>query len=678
MREQPLPPPLTAGRVRALAAAPHLDAAALQWLIWLPFMNAHEVGRCLECPPWATYRLLRALRAAELIEAVSLAEPDQKREQRYCVTDEGLYVYALRFDPPLDVARLARDHPVREAQLLARLARPGALIRLADLASRVVADGRAQKPSAFQLVRWSQPWQHYYTGRTGRRKRLCADALFEVASAEGHSQQFCLLLDLGEHRQPSFRRERALLRSLLEARDAQFWQGGDIPFPLLVTEPHRLASWGRQLVAVCESRGVSVPRGALTTFDRLEQGCFAPIWWTLREVAAFSAGGGGESEQLVPADIPPHALAQFCDRMPAPPAPPPQTTAEVPAQAAAPRPGRNLRQYPEERLLKRYARGGFSAAARRLRPADLLAPRATSHAELTRLTALLNLRLSDVEKALLTWLAQHTLLSLSDLRGMVAGGQLTLTPLHRGAAHLLGLNLLSVRYWDEGANIYEQQRYHPSELALRVTALREGLPPTHYLTRDPASRDRPTDDECPSPWVQRGLKGLWGQIRHTAGVYACMVQVIRATRERGTTEILAWKSAREAVRPFVHPESGVGIQLRPDGEVLYREPAGCGPLRTILLEYDRGTMERKDYQMKFETYQAYWQAQGYPPLLVLFVARLEQRIGVISESLQKVGGHLPVQILSEADLLSVGLVMRDGRIDLRRPARPSDEMKYVK
>jgi DNA-binding MarR family transcriptional regulator len=640
---------LTLGRVRELACRPHpdLEAHALQWLLWLPFLNAEELARCLGCKGGTIYRHLRDLLAAGLVEAVSFPELERRRQQRYYVTDAGLYVYALHFTPALDVAALARQYPVTEHALLRRLTRPAPLLLLADVASRLVGDGRG---SGFQMVRWKQPWLHSYTDRTARRRRLSADAAFGITSTQGDSQQFCVLLDMGEHRQPGYRKERALLRSLLAARDARFWQGGTLPFPLLVTEPHRLASWGRQLAAVCEQRSIAIPPGALTTFDRLRQGGFAPIWWTFREVASFGLESSADCEYLVPEYTPPHRLERFCAAARA---------GETPADPV-PGPRCALHLQSDARPLKRYVRGGFAEAALHLRPADLLPDTTPPPTALVRLTALLNLRLSDVEKDILTWLARHTLLALPDLRGLVADGEFSLDCLRRHTARLLGLNLLGVKFWDEGPSGSARVRYYPREMALRFCALRGGLPATHYLTRDPRYTGHPTA-EHPSPWVQRGLQGLLAQLGHTAGVYSCMVAVICATRTCGVTEILAWRSARESVRSFLHTTSGTSMQLRPDGEVLYREPPGSGPLRTILLEYDRGTMSGRDYRKKFTTYQAYWLATGTPPPLVLFVTQRPQSVRLILSSAQQIEGLLPLQILLESDLLAAGLVMNRGR-----------------
>jgi hypothetical protein len=123
----------------------------------------------------------------------------------------------------------------------------------------------------------------------------------------------------------------------------------------------------------------------------------------------------------------------------------------------------------------------------------------------------------------------------------------------------------------------------------------------------------------------------------------------------GTYRVLAWKSEREAVRPFYDPHQDKWLLACPDAELLYvRE--GEGRLDSVLIEYDRGTTSSREYEAKFEAYADYqcFTRTTLPPVLMVILHpatahTVRQAIHVVD------AGAVPVVLVLESDLLQHGL-----------------------
>lgn len=142
---------------------------------------------------------------------------------------------------------------------------------------------------------------------------------------------------------------------------------------------------------------------------------------------------------------------------------------------------------------------------------------------------------------------------------------------------------------------------------------------------------------------------------HTQGVYWCVRQITAAGRQTGTYEILAWRSAREAIRwPWNCPGSH-SLLIRPDAELLYtvRESSA---LYRLLLEYDRGTTSAREYTQKFAAYADYQDETRtiLPPIVV--VAQSEQTCVTIERVLREIQARmLPVVLLLADEVRRTGL-----------------------
>ncbi|HVT97553.1 MAG TPA: replication-relaxation family protein [Acidobacteriaceae bacterium] len=135
------------------------------------------------------------------------------------------------------------------------------------------------------------------------------------------------------------------------------------------------------------------------------------------------------------------------------------------------------------------------------------------------------------------------------------------------------------------------ERWQVSESGLRLLARLVGCQ-VHRFIRFPV--------EAGHPLVQRGVRGLMHQIRHTAGVYAFFAQVSEALAHQPDTRLLWWETGVLSERHFAFRERI--YRFRPDAFASVQ--IGQRPMR-FWLEWDRGTMTAKNYQVKFTTYAMY-------------------------------------------------------------------------
>lgn len=103
----------------------------------------------------------------------------------------------------------------------------------------------------------------------------------------------------------------------------------------------------------------------------------------------------------------------------------------------------------------------------------------------------------------------------------------------------------------------------------------------------------------------RRLDNLRRNFAHTIGVNACFAQLTRDARRAGDV-VPTWWSEAEATQRFRHFDRTYWI--RPDGAGLYYLGDRSVP---FLLEYDRGTMRRRDYLRKLTGIAAYFEGAHY-------------------------------------------------------------------
>lgn len=134
------------------------------------------------------------------------------------------------------------------------------------------------------------------------------------------------------------------------------------------------------------------------------------------------------------------------------------------------------------------------------------------------------------------------------------------------------------------------QRYFLTHAGLELLAVAEGVPPLRYaehagLAVETSAKGRGGNR----------LRNLRRNFAHTAGTNDVFVRLAREAARVGHPAP-SWWSESQASRQFEYRDRKYWI--RPDGAGCYHfDPSGTDR-RYFLLEYDRGTMRRRDYRRK--------------------------------------------------------------------------------
>jgi len=200
--------------------------------------------------------------------------------------------------------------------------------------------------------------------------------------------------------------------------------------------------------------------------------------------------------------------------------------------------------------------------------------------------SLLGLRLTPSQRSILHLLLAHPLLSDEEL------------------AALLGLQQRSVRcvlYELHRLGCLESlpteigKRWHLCERGLRLVAAANHIPiRTSAIISDEAA-PRET-----SAMAQHGEAWLVQHIEHTAGVYGFFARIGQAARREAGQALCWWETGAVCERRYRVGEQW--YNLRPDALAQYR--IGRQRIR-FWLEWDRGTMNGRDLQLKFASYAHY-------------------------------------------------------------------------
>jgi hypothetical protein len=619
----------------------------LYWLIWLPLLSGEELFRLLSIVEDSRLFVktktdlaeqLKTMTKLGLIDAVLLREPSIEKHLRYYVTDMGLYLYlsVVHASPPLSMARLAISYPVERSDLMARLARPQPHIALAELSTRLIAEGNSP---GYHLVSYQQPWSHLYTFGS-KRKALKSDAALLIQQEQ--EEKYAFLVHVDTDQQAEKQTERFLL-SLLNLRQTFLLYRQSWPSLLILSTPDRLPTWPHLLLESSLKRTTRPLSGGITTLEAMIHGVYTPIWYDLVALAR------AVDPKLVP-QVPFVHLLQD-----------PASTALAEQfshqrhffelllkEAAAPPPRAKHR-------LTRYVGNSLqneAANTTREQLEDLFsAKKKTGYS--THGTGLLTLALTDQEKEILTWAAHHPLLDIPTFQALlypVADAQ-AIKPLQQNITHLSSLGLIETRSWTAGKSPLEQQRYLLTSVALKFMATRQGVPFSFYLMY-PKYYKESDDEQTRRQW---GTRGLNRQMAHTNGLYTFMRQLYRGTQKREEV-LFTWKSAHEAARGYRDLISQKTEHASPDAELIF-SPFPDNQATVILLEYDRGTTGVHEYRRKFGAYLDYQQATGSTLPLIVVVTPSPKAAQVMRRVLSELGGTLQVVILLERDLLAQGLTL---------------------
>lgn len=624
---------------------PHL----LRWLIWFPLLSAEELTWLEQArlakhkrtrSPQRVAALLQELEEFQLIAHLVVNEPGWPPHQnRYFLTDVGLYVFAAQSDPPLSVPRLTQAYAVERTDLIARLARIDIHLALATFSTRLVVEGSTL---GYLLTSFQQPWMQT-DSIFGHRQTVRCDAAFLLADPQGAEHAFYVRVDTDERRPFDRKRERPPLVRLLNLRHGLHLHRETMPRLLILTRASRLIEWGTLLEKTSEQRGTALLDGGITTLEHLQRsGVHGSTWWTFAELVRGMSGTRVTvaepsvqlSDLMGPAAS--HALAErFSQRL---------TFGHLLTE----RHSGPLRK--TSRPLPSYIGKSLSDEIATLRTTSLADALRGTKGEQQEATALLNLALSATQKDLFFWLTHHPLLTVDHLALLHYPGGRDVRGVQRQMAGLSPLNLLVPFQWYHAHSWRERERYVLAEAGLRYSALREGRQATYYLLPE----EKKKRYKVLALSIQQGTAGLFGQMEHTHGLYDCMVLLTeKAYHEK--VRIITWKSASEIIRSYPDPFTNVSMQVRPDAELIYQVEGQAFPHR-ILVEYDRATTTERDTRAKYQIYADYLAYTGLalPPILV--ITQHERAAALIRTCIESISSKLPVIIVLEDQIQRQGLL----------------------
>jgi hypothetical protein len=584
----------------------------LRWLIWFPLLSVEELTRLEQarlakqaktCSPQRIAAVLQKLETLQLITHLVINETGwPPHHYRYSLTDTGLSVFAAQLDPPFSVKRLVQAYPVARADLIARLARIDIHLVLADFSTKLVAEGGRL---GYPLVSYQQPWRQTET-IFGHRQTVQCDAAFLITHPQGTEHAFYLLVDADERRPFDSKRERLPLLGLLTLRRAWHLQQETMPCLLIITRASRLHAWRELLERTSQQQGAALLDGAITTLEQVQHaGVHKPIWCPFSQLIHWM-------QSHTPGDLPaPTVQLTALTRAPAS-----SVLSERFSQRQSfmhlmtSRTNKAVRQ--TSRPFPSFVGKPLSQEITTLRSGLLADALRGTQTEQQEATALLNLALSASQKDLLFWLTHLPLLTIHQLARLHFPGSRGIRSTQKQMSGLSDLDLVRQFIWTKPRLWHERERYVLSESALRYIALREGRPVETYVIAQELQKSH----ELPFS-IQRGSLGLFRQMEHTHGVYQCLVRLLEEThREQGRT--ITWKNAYESIRWYRDPITSTFMQIRPDAEAIYLAPGKSMP-QSIMLEYDRATTSRREYEAKYKSYADYQDDTHLllPPILVI-------------------------------------------------------------
>lgn len=664
-RAAPFEPPWTRlsreQLARSLRESPPeaLDLALMHWLVWLPLLSAREltglVRGCTLSEQTVRAHLL-ALERLGWLSSVTLRHPGWSELRRYHLSDLGLYGIAALHPAPISLPRLVACYPVSRLDLVERLSRPLVHLVLSRLVSALASPGALAN---YRLSSYQQPYRQRFPDRRdpSRFHRWTLDAALLLSAPDDTARYaFYVAVDQPE----AMRAEEEVLEWLACGLDVEVSMrraGEAMPRLLLLAPAFRFPFWADSLLQVARTQSSQrLLPGAIADPMRLSDAA-APIWLPFDRLV----GAGGSSHERGT------SLVTLCTT------PASDALAEVFAQtlsmqqvllrrgtpAALPT---RLSRYVGDSLMEeaRSLLGELRGPDRRAARADLLAALSADKTERLATVALLNLSLSPLQQEHLVALLRHPHLSLDDLLTLHAPASRELRHARAALDTLcFDLGLVRARHWEAGANLREQERYALTEAGLRFQAIRHGLPSSLAYLYKVRRREAPPEE--PPFLAQRGAWYLWQQGAHTFGLYRCVREALRLGVERGAYRVLDWKNSLEARLCYPHPQEQRSIFIYPDAELVYHVTGEAQP-RSLLIEYDRGTMDEGNYQEKLARYAGYLAyARGVLPP-ILFVLETPGAAALIRAAKSTAGAsEVPVVCITVQDLLKRGLPIARGQ-----------------
>lgn len=590
-------------------------ASALLWLARLQFLEEEGLAALLGVDGFAAHKALASLQEAGWADWIVPTSPELDPRRFYYLTEGG--VHALARAMGANRKDIESRYAVGRRDLLARVARLETAAALnaffADIAETVGGDEEVSVHGARSLPwtrcpgsRWWPPGVEAY----GSLRSGCWRAPFFVAWDRAGAPM-------------AHRRTRVAGWYAYLVSEGNSWGVEGLP-PILVVCPNEreATQWALAVESSADRQRIAPLTVYIgTAAEVFGLGALGPVW---------RRPDGRRRTTLI-------------DRL--------LWVSEVPRQVGA-EPSPPLA--PVEPCLPRARGRGLLEWARQA----ATEPRSLKPGERV---AALALSTSATQKELLEWVGHHPFLSAADL-AVLSG--LREAGTERLLAGLARLGLVDFAVRPAGGDSSPANRYFLTEEGLRLLAARDGVPYRRYGRHGVlAVSGSATDGEG-----QR-LAGLRPHFDHTLGVNSFVVGLaIEAATLRAKGQdhrLVHWLSAAEAQEWFRW--DGRWWHVWPDAQLLYR---ANGRELDIFLEWDRGTMRRRDYLEKFRAYGSFFASRqaghlGRCRLLVVTTTPAAERR--IAEVIQPAAGAAPALLV--AHLTTASRLEHAGALsDAWRPA----------
>ena len=237
--------------------------------------------------------------------------------------------------------------------------------------------------------------------------------------------------------------------------------------------------------------------------------------------------------------------------------------------------------------------------------------------------ALLSLALSQRHVAVLHILYAHPLLSAEEIGTSMNVQPATILRYLHDLRHTLCVRRLLTPHG---------HRFHLVERGLRLMATTLHVSVTHVC------EIRRTREEQQQPLQQRGLTHLTRQITHTVGIYSFVTQLQQRAQHTPGHQVLWWETGAHCARRAFFDHAW--HNLLPDAALAYQI---TDHIEYYWLEWDEGTMSRRNIAAKLYAYKRYVDARQWsgeyphPPLLLFVVpdAKQERLISSMVENILK-------------------------------------------
>ncbi len=567
-----------------------VDWAILHWLLCYPFQRVEDIALMLHLTRSSVYHHLNKLLHYGCVEAITPPSLEVHVSCRlYHLGNIGLHLLAQRMQK--DPARLAHEWQTDQAGLQRLLPRLHSLTILHTCISSLFAyapSAHLTKQGRRSPIRWHwlRDYQHRFLYRE-HSQSCSADAVLAWNAYDGvgeHDKEqwfsLCLLLDTGLS-DTTLIRDR--LRQLLYLREsAERWSVYH-HFPVvlvLVPRIHQAEHWQRRMRELAIMMHVDGLVGAILAFPPMlkrKHGNITNIWTLSCQQLSTNA----------PCRL--HDVLQPC-----------------PHEALLPK----IQDHIQKTKLHANTYHTFSTlevarSQKRIIKGDFPARATQQH---DKEVVLDSLRLGQRHISVLTLLINHALLTKQEIAALLN--------VQEESANRYLRTLQSEGYLTVWQQIGETPRWYLTAKGLRILAA------FHHVHILRLGSYRTQDEQKSVPMkelIPKDVDMLQRYPKHLAGIYSFLAALHTAAYKNGYT-VMWWETGAQCERSYSYQEKL--HNLRPDAE--FEFTAETKRVRAWL-EWDGGTMSRRDLEAKMNAYSHYvrsreWHREGAHTLpILLFV-----------------------------------------------------------